>query len=569
MQCENRVPGRGGSVCECSAYSGGHAVFIIGWGGQDDGDGTTKFWLVRNSWGKNTGDGGIFKHQRGTNLAGFEERGAYALSAPVPPEDALVHTKCVTAVNGDLLSGGDAAKCYVKNTCEASVLAVVRPGAAVYDGKEATPNSCMYVDTEKHEYLVPPNGGYWEIKPTDDWFPLDRCYVHSETTVANPQAHSRLNKYLLKGKELSYATPTTTTDAEGSTKAALAAKKGAHARKVAALKKHRADCVAGKIECDKVPCECPEIKINGKSWKKVSRATRGDRPVWANGNGKEKQFLFFGDSTWYRGYKIASPGIIPGKYDGYTFYESWEAPSDSNMMWCPYDDGVSDDEGPVTCSDPSVEFKQLGDYQDEQPPEAEEKPKPKPKPKPEPEPEPKPKPEPEPEEKPEPEPEQKPETGSCAGLKDYGCTDYYKDKCTSTDDSYKRLADYKCEKTCCEMRASASTKSVSSPETGSCAGLKDSRYGCTDYYKDKCTSTDDFWKGRADYNCEKTCCEMRASASTKSVSSKADPCAGKKDHTSRPGDCATTFKFLCSKTDPEGMETAEILCAKTCCELSK
>lgn len=48
---------------------GGHAVEIIGWGVENN----TKYWLIKNSWGTDWGDGGYFKMIRGTNECELEE----------------------------------------------------------------------------------------------------------------------------------------------------------------------------------------------------------------------------------------------------------------------------------------------------------------------------------------------------------------------------------------------------------------------------------------------------------------------------------------------------------------
>jgi cathepsin B len=48
---------------------GGHAVEIIGYGTED----STDYWLVKNSWNEEWGDGGTFKILRGTNECGIED----------------------------------------------------------------------------------------------------------------------------------------------------------------------------------------------------------------------------------------------------------------------------------------------------------------------------------------------------------------------------------------------------------------------------------------------------------------------------------------------------------------
>jgi len=47
---------------------GGHAVELMGWGTEDGKD----YWLVKNSWNEQWGDGGHFLIKRGSNECGIE-----------------------------------------------------------------------------------------------------------------------------------------------------------------------------------------------------------------------------------------------------------------------------------------------------------------------------------------------------------------------------------------------------------------------------------------------------------------------------------------------------------------
>jgi len=52
-----------------STLKGGHSVVIVGWG-ESEGN---KYWICRNTWGKDWGENGYFKIQRGTNECSIEQ----------------------------------------------------------------------------------------------------------------------------------------------------------------------------------------------------------------------------------------------------------------------------------------------------------------------------------------------------------------------------------------------------------------------------------------------------------------------------------------------------------------
>jgi len=54
-----------------------HAVNVVGWGS----NGSTNYWIVRNSWGKNWGESGYCRFAMGKNACGIETYPMYALVA--------------------------------------------------------------------------------------------------------------------------------------------------------------------------------------------------------------------------------------------------------------------------------------------------------------------------------------------------------------------------------------------------------------------------------------------------------------------------------------------------------
>jgi cathepsin B len=63
-------------------FLGGHAVEMLGWGTENGED----YWLIKNSWNEEWGDGGLFKIARGVNECGIEDSvsGGLISGAPSP-----------------------------------------------------------------------------------------------------------------------------------------------------------------------------------------------------------------------------------------------------------------------------------------------------------------------------------------------------------------------------------------------------------------------------------------------------------------------------------------------------
>jgi len=53
----------------CYAGSPDHGVAVVGWGVE----GSTKYWIVKNSWGKSWGENGYVRIERGSNACGVED----------------------------------------------------------------------------------------------------------------------------------------------------------------------------------------------------------------------------------------------------------------------------------------------------------------------------------------------------------------------------------------------------------------------------------------------------------------------------------------------------------------
>lgn len=80
-------------------FLGGHAVEMIGWGTENGED----YWLIKNSWNEEWGDGGLFKIARGVNECGIEgsvSGGTLDGSpAPAPPPAACDFDNCMGCIS--------------------------------------------------------------------------------------------------------------------------------------------------------------------------------------------------------------------------------------------------------------------------------------------------------------------------------------------------------------------------------------------------------------------------------------------------------------------------------------
>jgi len=54
-----------------------HAVTCIGWGEERIKSRKVKYWILKNSWGRDWGEGGYFKIVKGEDMASVEAQGVY------------------------------------------------------------------------------------------------------------------------------------------------------------------------------------------------------------------------------------------------------------------------------------------------------------------------------------------------------------------------------------------------------------------------------------------------------------------------------------------------------------
>lgn len=118
-------------------FEGSHAVEIVGWGENTSG---TKYWICKNSWGTNWGNGGYFKIKRGTNESNIE---VDVVSVIIDPNQLTLEGNIVTSEPPSSgLSGGMIALIVIL-----SVLVVIAIALGVYFGikaKEPVLNQSVY-----------------------------------------------------------------------------------------------------------------------------------------------------------------------------------------------------------------------------------------------------------------------------------------------------------------------------------------------------------------------------------------------------------------------------------------
>ena len=82
MNANNILFYTGGIFSATCPASLGHAVLLVGFGVQQNSDGTsTNYWVVKNSFGAAWGEGGFFRIVRGINLCGIEQMGFVATAS--------------------------------------------------------------------------------------------------------------------------------------------------------------------------------------------------------------------------------------------------------------------------------------------------------------------------------------------------------------------------------------------------------------------------------------------------------------------------------------------------------
>ncbi|CAH1778480.1 unnamed protein product [Owenia fusiformis] len=100
--------------------SGYHSVRIVGWGSECSSQGDTKYWIVANSWGKQWGEQGYFRIQKGVNECEIE---SYVVGVTVRPSvvkrklhSVVIEDLTVTSLGNIVAMGRSTTKIYNSST---------------------------------------------------------------------------------------------------------------------------------------------------------------------------------------------------------------------------------------------------------------------------------------------------------------------------------------------------------------------------------------------------------------------------------------------------------------------
>jgi KDEL-tailed cysteine endopeptidase len=163
---------------DCSQTDGGHAVTVVGYGTDPtDGD----YWLIKNSWGADWGEGGFVRFKRGTDLCSIESWGpAYPTVAGTPTTAAPPTTTTAAPTTCPVPDSSDCKQLLIAS------LPVGAPadisGCAPYDSTIPTGDS--EAGTEYHCGCSDVGAEYTQTCLVE-WWPYTPCTIESTFTCGS------------------------------------------------------------------------------------------------------------------------------------------------------------------------------------------------------------------------------------------------------------------------------------------------------------------------------------------------------------------------------------------------